>query len=1474
MADAAELNKRIEAHKGWLTRRRVSCEKSWGFVRDNVANIPELEEAHSKYKEQVEKIEDLYHELQLLYGAKTEQFAAVNVRLDELARDSDAVITENLRVLANARQPPAAPQAAARQERAPANQDNVRQRDNESLKPFSLSKENTPEELRSWYDKYKAYYETSAMVNISASTQRQYLYSCLSSELESLVKAKVTEDTPIFATAAHPVSCMSIIREEFDQAYPLQLKRYDFFQCKQEPGEALSTFVTRLRQLGKEADLPNLTVDQTYVFRVLVACTDDKMRQELLKLDNPTLHQLEREITTHERVRKVASSMIKGQEGSARAASVSRDRGRSSSQSSKQSGKKRGPRFPPHLKGRCFRCGDRGHARDGCTKDKQTLHCNKCNSKGHVTDVCMKGWKPNASGGASRGTSRANSRAGSRAPSPSPSSSPARTKTVVARSCGGSKPTPRMNVTVRHGRKTFNFSATPDTGATKSIIAYNVVQKYQLQYVTTSQKLVAANQEPMAVVGCISLSVKAKGGQEVVVDALISPDLSNEMLVSWHDLIAMGVIRDDFPQVVAAVECAVVSAFSSAAVNSDNLDKVKLDFSDVLSDQLTTGKELAGGKMKIHLKKGSYVRPIHVTTAKAVPLHQQKAADELIDDLLAKGVIERVEHPTEWISPGFFVDKEGGKAGVRLVSSYVRLNEAIDRPVHPFPSTQDILQGLLPDSKVFAKLDAIHGYFQVPLDEDSADLTTFLLPSGKYRYLKAPMGLKSSNDEFCRRTDPVVRGLSYASKLVDDILIQAPDYETLYQRIRVVLERCRETGVTISLRKLKVGENVKFAGHLVTSSGVFPDPEKIKALESFPTPTNITALRGFIGLANQLANFVPDLSHMMTKMRELLKKDVQFTWLPDHEKEFQSVKRLLTSDMLVKSFDPSLPTELLTDASKLYGLGYMLLQRDETGNARVIKCGSCALDKAQKNYAPIELECLAIYWAITKCSFYLKGMNHFTVVTDHKPLVGYFKKNLDQIANEKLLRYITKLLGYNFHLEWRAGKVHQIADALSRAPVFSPWTDHAEGTHQASFVKLDERWKDILSASLRDSSYKDVLCAVRQGADVKKLPCSHPARAYRNVWERISVDEESNLLVLDSNRVIVPPTARRLILQKLHLPHQGQTKTKKLAQQNYYWPGMTSDIKNVIDSCESCQELRPSKQKEPIAETTEANFPMEHVAADLFDLSGKQYLVLVCRFSGFPFVKLMRGSVTTSSVTSALSAWFNEWGWPASIRTDGGPQFRKSFTEFCEEHSVLHETSSPHNPRSNGLAESAVKNMKFLLKKTIERKEDFEAALLEWRNVPREDGVSPAQLFLGRRQRTQLPQVDLYTDSDVVELAVSRKEALERKRAAHDVNALLSKPLKVGQLVRLKDPLSGKWDDEGVVKKVHKSGKSYDVDTLTKGTVWRSIQFLRPLGISPSSASQQNLELDTTTLESRPTYADAVRRSARLKAKRVHFSPC
>ena len=158
-------------------------------------------------------------------------------------------------------------------------------------------------------------------------------------------------------------------------------------------------------------------------------------------------------------------------------------------------------------------------------------------------------------------------------------------------------------------------------------------------------------------------------------------------------------------------------------------------------------------------------------------------------------------------------------------------------------------------------------------------------------------------------------------------------------RARIVLTHCKENNITISLKKLELSNKIKFAGHIISDEGYRPDDEKFAAIAQFPKPKNLRDLRSFIGLVNQLGMFIPNLAHMTSPLRPLMKRDIAWVWLQEHKDAFAKTKELLTSTSLVKPFDEWKETLMLTDARRLYGLGFALIQKTTNGQSiSLIQC--------------------------------------------------------------------------------------------------------------------------------------------------------------------------------------------------------------------------------------------------------------------------------------------------------------------------------------------------------------------------------------------------------------------------------------------------------------------------------------------------------------------------------------------------------
>ena len=201
-------------------------------------------------------------------------------------------------------------------------------------------------------------------------------------------------------------------------------------------------------------------------------------------------------------------------------------------------------------------------------------------------------------------------------------------------------------------------------------------------------------------------------------------------------------------------------------------------------------------------------------------------------------------------------------------------------------------------------------------------------------------------------------------------------------------------------------------------------PSKTSAIRKFPLPVNRTDLRPFLGLVNQFSEFTSHLAEVASLLRGLLKMSNEFRWEASHTNAFNAVKAALVAPPVLAYYQPGLDTRLETDASRTKGLGFALFQKHPAG-WRLMQCGSHFITDTESRYAMIELQCLAVVWAIVKCHVYLAG-SPFELQVDYQPLVPI----LDKVENPRLQRLLLKLRLYQFRTSWRAGKHHAIANAI------------------------------------------------------------------------------------------------------------------------------------------------------------------------------------------------------------------------------------------------------------------------------------------------------------------------------------------------------------------------------------------------------------------------------------------------------------
>ena len=309
--------------------------------------------------------------------------------------------------------------------------------------------------------------------------------------------------------------------------------------------------------------------------------------------------------------------------------------------------------------------------------------------------------------------------------------------------------------------------------------------------------------------------------------------------------------------------------------------------------------------------------PFALNTPRRVPVPLMKSVKSELERMEKLGVISPVEAPTDWCAGMVVVPKSEGR--VRICVDLTKLNESVYRECHPLPAVEQTLAQIA-GARVFSKLDANSGFWQIPLSKESSLLTTFITPYGRFCFNRLPFGITSAPEHFQRRMSVILRDLDGVVCLIDDILVHGKTQQEHDERLRAVLKRLAEVGLTLNQEKCAFSQKqVKFLGQILTAEGIQSDPDKIAAIVGMREPTTIKELRRFLGMTNQLSKFTPHLSEITKPLRDLLSTKNQWTWDHAQKQAFSAVKEALTRSPNLALFDPNLETTVSADASS-YGL--------------------------------------------------------------------------------------------------------------------------------------------------------------------------------------------------------------------------------------------------------------------------------------------------------------------------------------------------------------------------------------------------------------------------------------------------------------------------------------------------------------------------------------------------------------------------
>ena len=293
-----------------------------------------------------------------------------------------------------------------------------------------------------------------------------------------------------------------------------------------------------------------------------------------------------------------------------------------------------------------------------------------------------------------------------------------------------------------------------------------------------------------------------------------------------------------------------------------------------------------------------------------------------------------------------------------------------------------------------------------------------------------PFGATVAGDVFQRKLDQYFGHLPNVIVIADDIMIvgKQPDHKDHDITLTGLLNTARKCNVHLNYDNLQYKQTeVDFFGETYTVDRQKPSQSKVKAIQEMPPPQCKKQIQFFIGMINYLSKFSAQLSELAKPIRKLSKEKVPFNWGPEHEEAFQLIKKEIMIALILAYYNPNKPTILQTDAS-CKGLGACLLQ-----NEKPVYFAIKALTETQKGYVVIELESLAVTWAMEKFHHFLYG-NEFMLETNQKPLEAILSKSLNQ-ATPRLQRILIRTFPYHFKIRYIPGATNHVADCLSRLGV-------------------------------------------------------------------------------------------------------------------------------------------------------------------------------------------------------------------------------------------------------------------------------------------------------------------------------------------------------------------------------------------------------------------------------------------------------
>ena len=593
------------------------------------------------------------------------------------------------------------------------------------------------------------------------------------------------------------------------------------------------------------------------------------------------------------------------------------------------------------------------------------------------------------------------------------------------------------------------------------------------------------------------------------------------------------------------------------------------------------------------------------------------------------------------------------------------LNKSLISNNYPILRQEDI-RAQLSGANYFSKLDFKTAFWQLELDQESRALTVFHANDKLYRYTRLIMGIKPAQAELSVAFHPLFSHIPNVYLIHNDLIIATISFDEHLEALREVMEIIKIKNLTLNPKKcIFAAKEIKFWGMIFSSEGVKPDPEKIKAITALEPPKNKEELKSFICMMQSSSDFILCFSKLVAPLRLLLNSKERFNWNSKHQKTFDKLLQEFRKETLLTYFDINKQTFIFTDAHKT-GFSAILAQGDSANNSKPVAIVSRSTSKAEQNYAQLDLEALAVDYALRRFRTYLIGSpRENIIINDHLPLLSVFNgKRSGSIRTERIkLRH----QDVRYVLEYKKGQ-ENFADHLSRHAI---------------------KWKDV---SKSDN------------------------------FSEITVLNNGTLLKQD--KIILPAF---LIDKALYLAHSGahpgQNGLIRRLRAHFYIKGLDKIVKDFVQNCKYCQLFTQKTTKHPIEPNQVPKKCWDETSVDLFGpLPRKNHIIVIQDLaSRYPVAKVIR-STKAKSVIPVLQDTYNTFGNPKRQKSDKGPPFNsKEMVDFTSKRNIEQVKIPPGHPSANNV-ETVMKPLGKAMKighlQNKNENETLHSFLINYRDTP------------------------------------------------------------------------------------------------------------------------------------------------------------